>query len=102
MIKLTIGARNQRDRLLRHYKNKNYVQAGRYLLSAIRTASEKIQNDPGGGEDFPSPYEQVRSYGFRWIKAHIYWISWTVVDETAIITNILWEQGDIPNTTLNE
>jgi plasmid stabilization system protein ParE len=102
MVRLTSGAEEQRDRLLSYYKQKKYYEAGQYLLGAVDKAIEYIGLNPNGGKTHPTSYPQVKIYGYRWVKVHIYWFSWAVVDDDLVITNILWERGDIPNTTLDE
>jgi plasmid stabilization system protein ParE len=102
MVGITEGAAEQRDKFLQYYKKLKRWEAGRNFSKAIRDAVSIIQQNPTSGRTHPNPYPEVAAYGYLWIKIHIYWISWKVSDGMPIITNVLWDQADIPNVTITD
>lgn len=102
MVGITVGAAEQRDNFLRYYKKLRRPQAGWHFSKAIRDAVSIIQKNPNSGRAYPNPYPELAAYDYLWVKVHIYWVSWKVVDGTPIITKVLWDQADIPNVTIAE
>ena len=70
-------------------------QAARRLIAAYRVAIEAIACGPRTWFNYPRPYPQLASFGFRWIKVHRYWVGY-LPGQDPIITNILDEVADIP------
>jgi plasmid stabilization system protein ParE len=102
MVGITEGAAEQRDNFLRYYKKFDRPQAGQRFLKSIRDAVSSIQQNPTSGRTHPNPYPEVEAYGYLWIKVHIYWISWRIIDGIPVITNVLWDRADIPNVTITD
>jgi hypothetical protein len=66
----------------------------RRLRADLADAQRRIEANPSGGSSFPRPNPALARFGFRWIKARIYWVSWHATTEEIVITNFLHERAD--------
>jgi hypothetical protein len=48
------------------------------------------------GVAHPTPYPEVAEWNFKWIKAHRYWIGYSLARGYPIITNVVYDAADLP------
>lgn len=96
MIKQTSSASRQFHALLDGYMRSGWDQAINNLVAAYREAAARIERDPTVGVPFPRPYPEIASWGFLWIKSHIYWIGYSIAEGHPVITNVFNDKHDIP------
>lgn len=98
MIAQTRTASAQYSALLDHYIREGRTEAAIRLVEAFEMACDRIESRAGVGRPFPANYASIASWGYRWIKVHRYWIGYAAaVGGYPIITNIHFDQSDIPN-----
>ena len=102
MIRQTRSAERQARALFRHYIENDRPAAHRNLTLAIRIAVRRIAAAPDAGAPFPTPYPDMASWEFRWIKVHRYWFAWSTAKGYPVLTNILYDESDMPNRVIRD
>jgi plasmid stabilization system protein ParE len=96
VVRITRAAANQVDDLISFYIfEKTRPEAARRLREDLANARRIIEAAPDGGADFPRPYPRLKSYGFRWYRVRVYWVSWRVVADVPVVTNVFHVSADI-------
>lgn len=96
MIAYTARALRQIDDLIRHYEDRERIEAIRGLSAALDEAEAKIAGNPAAGLAAPRPYPGLASKGRAWIKAGRYWIAYATATPPVIVA-VFYEAADIPN-----
>ena len=71
------------------------ANAIRNLVTAVRSAADRIARDPMKGLPAPRPYPDLARPGRTWVKSGVYWIAYRI-DGEPIIAGIFHEAADIP------
>jgi hypothetical protein len=90
MARQTQFASDQTDALFASYREKKYYEAYRNLLKAISNAADSIEANPNGGQAHPTPYPEMETWGFHWIKVHNYWFGWSLARGYPVVTNVFY------------
>jgi pentatricopeptide repeat protein len=103
MITQTRTASAQYTALLDHYVRERRTEAAIRLVEAFEKACDRIESQVGVGKPYPATYSSVARWGYRWIKVHRYWIGYSIpAGGHPVITNIHFDQSDIPNRVAAE
>jgi plasmid stabilization system protein ParE len=97
MARLTAEAERQVTDLVRHYLDRQRVEAATRLIEAVEAAVTAVDQPMTRWSDAPRPYPQLAAAGFRWIKVHRYWIAYKP-DPAAqpLIHHVLFDGANIP------
>ena len=96
MVRLTLTAGQQFNKLLDHYIRLDRPEAVDRLVASLGDALASIEVDPADGLAFPAAYRDAARWGYRWIKVHRYWFAYSDHRGQLVVTNILFETADIP------
>ena len=94
MIGFTARAARQFRELREYYEDRERPEALPGLISAVREASRKIEENPQAGLAAPRPYPHLAKADRLWIKQGRYWVAYD--SGTPVIVGVFFETADIP------
>jgi plasmid stabilization system protein ParE len=95
VLRFSAEAARQVAELRAFYERKDRPEATRRLRADLADARRRIEANPAGGASYPRPYPSLARFGFRWIKARIYWISWQITADGPVVMNVLHDSADL-------
>jgi hypothetical protein len=96
MATISQTARRQINALKADYRDKNRPEAIRNLRQALIAAEAAVDHPATRHRNFPATYRSLARPGVRWLLVHMYWISYKPTKAGMAITNVFWDQADIP------
>ena len=102
MIRRTRTTSRQIDELLDDYMIKERDGAIDNLNRAVREALAAIEAKPSAGRPYPATYRALADRGFSWMKIHRYWFAYSTHKGYPVLTNVFYEEADIPGRVADE
>jgi plasmid stabilization system protein ParE len=94
LIAYTARALRQIDDLIRHYEDRERIEAIHALSAALDETEAKIGSNPAAGLAAPRPYPGLARTGRAWIKAGRYWVAYDTKTPPVIVA-VFYEAADI-------